>query len=380
MRLKTAVQGLGLALAGLLACLLLLELLLRLLPVCQPPRALPVDEANPVLRFEPNADLDWSRHADFSLRNRVHVNNAGFISNQDYDAGAPGPLLAVVGDSYVEALMVPWERTLHGRLAGAFEGRARVYSFGVSGAALSQYLAFARFARDVYRPSKALVLVVGNDFDESLPQYKSAPGLHVFGRDGRGEPVLLRAGYQPSSLGRLALRSRLFLYLVHNLAVQGLPGQLRSLLAAPQPFVGQTAAKADAQRLADGRWAVDAFLALLPEAFGLPGQDIVLLVDAPRPEIYDPAALAQASDSYFVRMRDYLLLRARQSGVGVLDLAGPMGQDFAARGRRFEFPKDGHWSEEGHGLAARAVLESGLLGAWPGEGPSEAKGSRPVRD
>jgi hypothetical protein len=266
--------------------------------------------------------------------------------------------------------MVPWAKTLHGRLAERMSGRLRVYSFGASGAALSQYLAYARHARDVYHPAKGLVVVIGNDFDESLPEYKFSPGLHFFDRSDARNPGLVLKEYSPSLASRLVQRSKLFMYAVHNLQALGAVERLRRLFQGGQGaegYVGQTGVEASSARLSDSRWAVDAFLALLPESFGLKPKDILLVVDAPRPEVYSPAALEQARGSYFVLMRTYLLERARQIGVQVVDLEPVMVQDYRQRRKRFEFPRDAHWNAHGHSVAAEAVLRSGFLGGEPGQ-------------
>jgi hypothetical protein len=71
--------------------------------------------------------------------------------------------------------MVPYPKTLYGRLAEKLEGRFRVYSFGASGAPLSQYLIWASYAVHKYGARAAVINVVGNDFDESHVAYKAGP-------------------------------------------------------------------------------------------------------------------------------------------------------------------------------------------------------------
>lgn len=63
--------------------------------------------------------------------------------------------------------MVPYEQTLHARLAAAAQDKFRVYSFAASGAPLSQYLIYARHAIDEWGAEALVINVVGNDFDES---------------------------------------------------------------------------------------------------------------------------------------------------------------------------------------------------------------------
>src|SRR6478672_132714 len=131
---------------SLFGCAVVAELVLRFLPVQTGLRLLAVNDQTPVARFTPNRTFVFSRGWRLAMVNRGRVNNVGFVNNQDYDSTLNTPLLAVVGDSYVEALMVPYDSTLQGRLAHAVAGRARVYSFGASGAAMSQYLAWADYA------------------------------------------------------------------------------------------------------------------------------------------------------------------------------------------------------------------------------------------
>src|SRR5258708_8933818 len=127
-------------LLGFIAPLLIVEIVLRFLPVNEGLRVLPVNQTNPILRFTPNRTSVWSKGWDFSLVNRVRTNNYGFVSNIDYDPLARSPLLAIIGDSYVEAAMVPYDKTSAARLAEKLRGLARVYTFASSGSPLSQYL------------------------------------------------------------------------------------------------------------------------------------------------------------------------------------------------------------------------------------------------
>lgn len=357
------IKNLGLFVLSLLAVLLISEAVLRLLPVSEGLGTQPVNDQSPILHFEPSRTHTWSTYGDMAMANRVRVNNEGFVNDQDYASDAPGPLVAVVGDSYVEAMMVPYAQTLQGRLAEALRGRARVYSFAASGAPLSQYLAYAAYARDRFQPQRGVVVVVGNDFDESLLDYKHAPGLHSFRRRPDGQVELARTDYAPGALRNALCHSRLALYLVNNLGIGSLPVRLRGLFAPKEAYVGQTSARLDEKRLNDSLFAIDSFLAMLPRAFGLPPEDILLVLDAPRPDLYDydPQAREAAQASYFGRMRTALKERARVAGVRVVDMQEHFLRDYGQNGQRFEFPRDAHWNGRGHQLAAEAVLASGVL-------------------
>ena len=117
-RRRELLLNLLLSLASIVVCLLAAEIVLRFLPVSTGLRSVPVTAADPILHFTPNRpfvnSLGWNIH------NVVHgrVNNAGFVNDQDYVRDGP-PLIAVIGDSFIEAQMVAYPQTLQGRLAAA---------------------------------------------------------------------------------------------------------------------------------------------------------------------------------------------------------------------------------------------------------------------
>ncbi len=347
---------------SLVAFLLLLELGFRLLPVNEGLRGLSVDEQNPVFRFTPHRESVYSRGWNFSIVNRVRTNNYGFINDHDYDPALTTPLLAVIGDSFVEAVMVPFAQTGVSRLADSVGAAGRVYGFGTSGSSLSQYLAYARYVRDTFHPAGLTVVIVGNDFDESLRTYKNEPGLHYFAESPGGELTLTRLDRPVPWWRDLVGGSSLAMYLYVNLEIRDVwkrfayrPGQ--SAISRPR-FVGNTAAEATAERVADSDRVIDAFLRQLPGMAGLPVSRIALVVDAPRPELYDASALEAVSDSYFSIMRAHLIDRARAGGFEVVDMQPAFLADYAQRRLRFEYPDDNHWNGTGHEVFARVVQGS----------------------
>lgn len=119
--------------------------------------------------------------------------------------GQPGPLLALIGDSYVEALMVPFRGSLTGRLTTRSTPGMRVHSFGTSSSALSNYLAYTDFAAQRFHPQAMVFLNIGNDLDESLLKYKNDPGHSYFVKNSQGGLTLQRIDCEPS-LWRLMIR------------------------------------------------------------------------------------------------------------------------------------------------------------------------------
>lgn len=347
-------SAMALAVAG--TCLTL-EVLLRFLPVADYTYPMPVNEQNPVARNLPNRNITYSAGWRFENRNNVRVNNDGFINDQDYREHAPLPLVALVGDSYVEALRVPYARTLQGRLAAAFRAKLRVYSFGFSGAPLSQYLVWARYAREKYKNGFLIVNVVGNDFDESLLKYKNRPGASYYAPDANGDLRLTRVDYEFTRF-RFVFKSALARYLLLSLGAADFRQKLRALWVAPSGYAGNTLAAVPAEVIEDSQRAIDAFFRDLPVYSGLPKERILLLVDAMRPAIYDPIALRDAETSYYAQMRKEFVRKGVSAGYSVVDLQPVFIDHFAREAKRFEYPNDGHWNAVGHSVAASAVAQS----------------------
>ncbi|MEZ4752184.1 MAG: hypothetical protein R3B54_16580 [Bdellovibrionota bacterium] len=360
-------QSAGLVIFGAFLAVLMLEIALQFLPVHDSMLALPVNAQQPVARYQPNRDFTYSLGADFAIVNSGHVNNAGFVNNQNYDAKSDSPLVAVVGDSFVEALMVPYKQTLQGTLARAVGNEGRVYSFAMQGAPLSQYLVYADYAKSHYKPDAMIFVVVGNDFDESLPKYREGDGkrFHYF-KDEGGKLALSREDYEPSALRQWLRKSALLRYLYINVHAPQALSRLRAswsevpaAKAAPV-FVGNTSANVDPERLRLSESAVDKFFELLPEKSGLAPTQILFVVDGIRPELYSLDSYRSSHESYFGRMRSYFMRMAQQRGYELVDLHSYFAGKHKRTGAKFEFERDAHWNAKGHQTAAEAVLQTTL--------------------
>jgi hypothetical protein len=133
-----------------------LEIVLRLLPVSAGLKTQPISTAAPVYHFEPNREFTHSAGWTFRHRTPVRVNNVGFVHQRDFDATLRLPLLAVIGDSYVEGLIIEYSATVQGCLQQWVNDQGRVYSFAAFGAPLSQYLVWAEYAAREFAANKAV--------------------------------------------------------------------------------------------------------------------------------------------------------------------------------------------------------------------------------
>lgn len=366
--LKTLLGNIVAVLLGTVFVLVALEVGLRLLPVAIAPDVQPPTADNPIQRYVADTPFTWSIGWNFAIVSRGRTNAQGFVASYDYDATADTPLVAVIGDSYIEALAVPFSETVTGRLQNALGPRGRAYAFAQSGSPLSQYVAYARHACAVYRPQRLVFSVVGNDFDESVFAHRKRNGIfHLHPRPDQSFAFELTPLPSPGLAERIARRSALALYLFRNLSATGglieilSPAKARAETASP--YVGNTAADASPERVAEGERVIGWFLDQLTGSLCVKPQDIVIAVDAMRPQIYEGPTTDAASNSYFGRMRSHLLKEAATRGIKTVDLETAFRTDFAANGRRFEPAIDNHWNAHGHAAAAKAILDA--IGNWP---------------
>jgi hypothetical protein len=336
---------------------LLLEGAFRLLPVTYLPPLLAVNAEAPVARFQPNVDYPYSRDWNFSIVSRKRSNNYGFIHATDYDAQKRGRLLAVIGDSLVEGQQVDAGESVGDLLDAAVRGKGRVYSLGMSGAPLSQYLVYAEYARQTFGAQALAIVVSPNDFDESLLKYKTDRRFHYFQEDG----ALRRLDYELSTPRKLLRESAVLRFVMYNmeagLRLEALWKRLRGELASVE-----TGEKLE-RRLADSRRAVDWFLDRLPEKSGLPREAIVFVVDPLRPAVYDERTRAEADRGYYGRMTHHFIEAAAARGYEVVDLEKVFLRRYKTDGTRFEAaPSDSHWSALGHRVVAGEISKSNAFG------------------
>jgi hypothetical protein len=256
--------------------------------------------------------------------------------------------------------MVPYDKTLYGRPAKSLAGRLRVYSFGASGAALSQYLIWAGHAVREYGTNAVIINVVGNDFDQSHMAYNTGPGLWVYAPGPDGNLHLQLIEYRPGWLGSVVYDSSLARYF--NLQFGSTWRQIRSSFfgwpaLAAQRYAGNTAVDADPARVGASLAAMDAVLRDLPAIVGLPPDRILFTLDGFR----YPDGAAGGTGTYFDLMRRAFRSKAESLGYEVIDLDPHFFKHYAAHAQKFDYPRDGHWNETGHDVVCKAVLGSKLV-------------------
>ena len=351
----------ALPLLSILAVFLVLEVVFALLPVRDFEKRAPLDE-NPVFRYHPLQQFTWSRGWNFEVVNQVRINNYGFVSDYDYIPDATTPLTAVIGDSFVEARSVPYGESCAGRLADHMAPAGRVYSFGHEGAPLSQYLQYAQYAQETFRPHAMVFIIIANDFLESWLKYSSGAPFLQFEESDTGEPHLVQPFWEPKIWKEALKKSNLFKYIFWNLDF-GVKYKMWKLGRTPlDPNVLHQSASLRPDLAQASRRAIDHFFSLLPAMTGLAPPQITFVVDAPRFALYSEE-MEDIRDSHRVLNRQYFMAVARRLGYETLDMFPVFSDHWNTNRARFDWwPKDIHWNALGHSLCFEALVKSTWVG------------------
>lgn len=328
-----------------------IELGLRFLPVTKGLLLAHDQGSFPLPAYEPN--LQWTHSIGWDLRLPIHgrTNNFGQVSPFDYREGAR--ILAVVGDSFVEGQLNNYPDSLQGRIAAALPAQGPVYSFGLGGNSLSDYVATVEIVAREFALDTCVFYIVDGDIRES---FDGDPGHYRFVQDPGGtrlEYVRLPPVSWRGRLLRSIGESSLLFYMFSNLRFQPrdlLPGAMKST-PAPAPAATRHATR--------DRAGIEAFLDGIVSA-GITPSRVVLVLDSDRFALYRRDSDARTKDD--PAERDFLMSEATRRGFQVLDMSPIFAADYRGHRTYFDFyPLDRHLNAYGNALVAQhiaALLET----------------------
>lgn len=333
---------------GFLIALIFLEIIFRFLPVAGIFSMPKIDSNNPVLRLRAKQNITHSLGWNLYNITNKSSNNYGYLSDIDYRRGGR-PLAVIIGDSYIAAMQVDNKESLGGLLADSFPTE-KVYSVGISGAPLSQYLAFAEFAESEFEPQSYVFVVVSNDFDESVCSIRPQVGHHCFDENLSNQLIPFH-GF--SFLRSLARSSALLRYIVFNLGMDWRRAakefNVFSSEISDERYAANTLAKQSPEVTSKSRAVIDRFLL---EISGLvKGKPVAIVIDADRAAIYSEGI----EGSYFSEMRRHLMSQAKKYGFEIVDMKPVFEEHYKNNKEKFNFPTDGHWNKLAHFLAANEL-------------------------
>lgn len=278
------------------------------------------------------------------------INNHGWNSSIDYvHEKGEKTRIAIIGDSYIEAFQVNSKDHLSRKLDQLLGENIEVYSFGVSGSPLSQYLHMARYVEETYQPDVMIVNVVYNDFDESLHEWilrKSFMSLEI----EEGKPIQEIAPVK-DPINKLAfLKNSAFAsYLLYNLKVRE---TFRDFLNSQKD---RSTINANIYLDQLGNEKVYQGMDYVVEQFkqDFPNTKVVFMMDAPREDIYK----GKLSDSNVLFLEHRFKESCTKNGLAFIPLSPLFEADYQTNAKKFNSPYDGHWNPYAHDLIANHLFD-----------------------
>lgn len=246
--------------------------------------------------------------------------------------------LALMGDSFVEAVQVPYEESIAGRLQQAMGGRAAVRNYGVTGySPILYYLQWKKQVRS-WRPTHVLVLLYSNDIDDDR-EYGARAAY-----DANGLPLMV-PGPRDNSLA---------LWLHH------------SYVARLGALVFRRIAWAWEHRGQRHTPTVGGYLEPNPDISPLSARLLMALAEEVRstgaaftittvPSKARLAGVAGANGG--PEFSDKCRVWAAAHGIGFIDLA-PAFREAAGVGRRLFFTRDIHLTGDGNAVGATTICHA----------------------
>jgi hypothetical protein len=387
-KLKTLGVNLGLTLGGLLMGVVIGEIGLRVARVEGYPKIGDVVDSAPTRFHTADRDLGWKLKPGVSGEwngegaSFVQVNSDGLRDREHTKTKPPNTLrVAVLGDSFTEAIHVPIEQTFWSKLerklgnCDAVKGRKKVevINFGVQGYGTAQELMMLRKKVWDYSPDiVVLAFFIGNDVINNSPQleYDHYRPFFVYDASGKLVPDMSFRNLPPIARNEKAVSfvDRMPSFLVNNSRIlqvikkvdldrkkRQLSGDFTALSSKnfnpPQDAVWK-----DAWRVTEGL-----IVTMRNEVVQKKADFLVVTIGDPMQVLGDVKARKDLMTKYNIQDLYYpdrrLEKLGAREGFRVLNLAEQFKgytekYQVCAHGFENSIPCGGHWNELGHRLAS----------------------------
>lgn len=342
----------------LVILLLLLELFFRfIVPASERPQSF-FDENDLIYKFDTTATREGVHTIGkfAQQRGRWRINNYGWNSPIDYVPQGENNLIAILGDSYIEATQVDVDKSYPSLLRKELGENYDIYSFGKSGAPLSEYLNYSRYINKYFNPDILIFNVIHNDFDASIlklaPEATSLLTLNI--EDSTITENLPKANsslQQYNWKRRMIYKSALFRYLYINLHVRQTLSEFRMRKNNQERFN----ANVEVTKLENNKSlitkSVNYILGKIHEEN--PNKRIIFVFDAPRDDIYND----NLKNSEILFLHEILEKCCLKYSFEYIDLTKPMENDYNENSIKFNSELDGHWNEYGHDFVFKQLSE-----------------------
>ncbi len=349
------------------------------------------------LYFGPNNKKRWCGYpgAVKEFDNEVVTNSMGY-HDTDHTVEKPAGVfrILVIGDSFVEALQVPLEKTFFkvleanlNRTGDLFGGKkVETIAIGISGAGSSQELLTLIKTGLAYSPDLVISeLLIQNDFrDDLLYSAERHKVTRLKPRNHPAEKAKITgtlAAYNRFLLFKDSYVNRWFAFLLiesaRNVLLQKNLGRVDRMNLGAYAKPGVKELELD-RKVCDKGFAFTAANYVVMDRIVRKAQSRFLAVIVDHPLTYDPAE-AKKIMAYFPDLKgkmDFRIPSMRlhkfflHNRIPFVDLGPAFAEAFQKRRQRTHFLRDGHWNVEGHRLAAETI-ETYLRNSYRISGPAK---------
>jgi len=338
-----------------------------------PPSDLPLlqemETRESVLKYIPDQRGTYRKHDEIAAE--YQINSSGWNSgHSDYSVkkGKNETRICIIGDSYIEALQVQYDRSvaeiLEKKLLSGNE-RSTVFRFGLSGAPLSQYIFMLEHEVLALHPDVVIINLVHNDFDESV---RTTGGSYDRGfakfRYGEDQAMTLEL---PKTYKRDAIwwikRSASFRYWRVRREVD--PARVRKALIklfnteqtdSNNEVSANTVIRRDTLEIVEDvtRYAF-AYLKRLSQEYSFRP---IVIIDGDRSEIMSSVDTNLPSRAKTREVNKIVVKIANELALEVVDLWAIFENDYRLKKKRLTFEHDGHWPPYVHELVAETLART----------------------
>jgi hypothetical protein len=334
--------GLGCALA-----IVMLELIFQMLPVTTGFAYQRTIESEPALKATVpfvKHSLDWKFHQATTRK----INEYGFPDDHHYLPNEQP--IAVIGDSYIQSLMLPYAGTLQGQLS-ALQPKSKppVYSFGVPGYSLAGYIGTAESATKRFQPQMFIFLLTKDDITDSLVATKNVGSYFI---NAHKSGVNFEAYTGASRTDSFMLKSALMRYLNYHLQLNPLSAFLKLTGANESASAGDSSPPVAQTELNIAQLS-NQLLDHLEQKTTARANNTIFIIDCEREKIYQGKQQPQTSPDNQLTLFAQI---AKDRGYQTIDTLPIFTRQYEQTHRRIDFtPIDAHWNSDAHHLIAEAV-------------------------
>jgi len=357
--MKETMKIFGFACLGFLLTFLVLEAVFHLLPVETGRGRAPMVRFGPTTGASPGREFSFARDWKFTQLNRGKINSDGFIGEQDYPKTGAGEVIAVIGDSFVEAVMIPSVDTLHATIGDHLSQVAsdKVVGLGLSDAELATFHHFFERATEIWDLDFAVFVIGEGDLADAFEKYPGRDSYVINGDSVELDPAETRK--VPGGLvGRIAKRLRLGRYFGAQLLLT--PSRIMSIIRQTELnrgwlsslFVMQEEEIGDQIAVDKHKKVIEHFVAEIAKLKEQEGCGVLFVVHR---ALEDPFALKPKYD--LGPLTQELVVAARNRRLPVLDIYPVLHRLSVEKGMRPRWLDDGHWTGEAYRAVGRRIAK-----------------------